>query len=170
MAGPWKAHQDQTALLYVLSMCWRAWTSMLLSVTARLKVYYNSMCLSQALVILTVGSLHRVTNRNTGTGVLQNTLFTSRWKDADWWAKDKWWRGRHGAQSDNKTHCWKKLFLAFLVIEHNQFSRYNYHVATFADLFTYYVGTQSLTASLLYKGLQLNLANVQLLTLLWISK
>lgn len=56
VAGLRKAHQDQTALLYVLSVCWRARASMLLSIT--LKVYYNSVCFSQALVILSVGSFH----------------------------------------------------------------------------------------------------------------
>lgn len=30
VSGPWKAHQDQAALFYVLSVCWRAPASMLL--------------------------------------------------------------------------------------------------------------------------------------------
>lgn len=41
---------------------------MLLSIASHLKVYYNSVYLSQALLILTVGSFHSVTNQNTGTG------------------------------------------------------------------------------------------------------
>lgn len=41
---------------------------MLLSITFHLKVYYNSVCHSQAQLILTMGSFYRVTNRNTATG------------------------------------------------------------------------------------------------------
>lgn len=101
---------------------------MLLSITSHLKVYYNSVCLSQALLILTVGSFHRVTNQNTGTG-----LDGIRYSRAD--GKTLIDKPRVDNEGGVMMHSlmtkkyWggggERKLLAFLVILHHQFSRYN---------------------------------------------